>query len=168
MKHKNLAIALLSLTVSFGALALSEDEVSKVLMTANEGEVELAKVARDQSRNPKVKSFAEHMIKDHDMNNTMLEKIVDKKSLHPQASTKSEAVKQDGRLSKEKLSKLSGSAFDKAYIDDQVATHKKVLENIESTLLPAAKSEKLKTHLTMTKEKVAEHLKHAQEIQRSL
>jgi putative membrane protein len=165
---KNLTLAVLGLSLSFGAFALSDSEVSKVLMTANEGEVELATVARDQSRNPKVKSFAEHMIKDHDMNNGMLEKIIDKKDLSPTASTKSETIKQDGRLSKEMLSKLKGSAFDKAYIDDQVKTHQMVLENLEKTLIPSAKSQKLKAHLTMTKEKVAEHLKHAQEIQKTL
>ena len=176
MKKMNLAVALLSLSVYVGALAadkplpriLSESEVSKVLMTANEGEVELAKVAKDQSRNPKVKSFAEHMIKDHDMNNEMLQKIVDKKDLSPESNPKSDALKRDGKLSKEMLSKLEGSAFDTAYIDDQVNTHKMVLETIEKNLLPAAKSEKLKAHLTMTKTKVAEHLKHAEEIQKSL
>ncbi len=50
----------------------------------------------------------------------------------------------------------------------QVDMHKKVLEKLDNTLIPNAKSEDLKAMLETTRTNIEGHLKHAQKIQSTL
>jgi putative membrane protein len=66
------------------------------------------------------------------------------------------------------LKKLSGAAFDKAYIDHEVAYHQAVLDAIDKTLIPSAKNEELKGLITKVRPAIAAHLDHAKMVQTKL
>ena len=66
------------------------------------------------------------------------------------------------------LKKLNGAAFDKAYIDHEVAYHQAVLDAIDKTLIPSAKNEELKGLIIKVRPAIAAHLDHAKMIQGKL
>lgn len=142
----------------------SDNEISKVVETVNEGEIKLAEYAVKTSKNAEVKKFAEHMITDHKMNKEKANAL----GVTPLENTKSMAMRKDGENSMEKLKKLQGKDFDKAYINDQLAAHEKVLGELKSNLIPHAKNKDLKAHLEMTSKKVESHIEHAKMIQKTL
>ena len=59
---------------------------------------------------------------------------------------------------------LSGKEFDKAYIDGEIALHKKVIEVADSKLVPNVKNEELKALLVKTRPILVSHLEHAEKI----
>ena len=83
-------------------------------------EVELGKLAKDQGSNDAVKNFGQHMIDDHSKANDELKDLASKKNVTLPTSL---SAKDQG--TKGRLSKLSGKAFDRAYIRDMVADHRK-------------------------------------------
>jgi putative membrane protein len=66
------------------------------------------------------------------------------------------------------LTPLSGAAFDKAYIDHEVAYHQQVLDAVDKTLIPSATNAELKALLEKVRPAFVAHLTHAKELQASL
>jgi putative membrane protein len=66
------------------------------------------------------------------------------------------------------LKKLTGSAFDKAYVDQEVAYHAAVLDAVDKTLIPGAKNAELKALLVKVRPAFVAHLEHAKHLQSSL
>ena len=72
------------------------------------------------------------------------------------------------RISKsatDNLKMLKGKAFDKAYVDHEVAYHEQVIEAIDKTLIPGAKNEELKALLVKVRPAFLAHLAHAKHLQ---
>ena len=62
------------------------------------------------------------------------------------------------------LAKLNGAAFDKAYIDNEVAYHKTVDDALQNTLIPGAGNSELKDLLTTGLKIFQAHLQHAEQV----
>ena len=81
-------------------------------------EVELGKLAVQKSSDDKVKEFGQKMVDDHTKANDQLKEVASKDNIPVPDSLDS---KHQARI--DKLSKLSGPQFDKAYLKDQVKDH---------------------------------------------
>ncbi len=81
-------------------------------------EVELGKLATQKASSDAVKQFAQKMVDDHTKANDQLNEIAGKENINVPDSLDS---KHQSRINK--LSKLSGPDFDKAYIRDQIKDH---------------------------------------------
>jgi len=89
-------------------------------------EVELGKLAQQKASSDAVKQFAQKMVDDHTKANEELKQVASKEGLEiPDAPDK----KHQSRI--DKLGKLSGADFDKAYIKDQVKDHKEDVRKFE-------------------------------------
>ena len=77
----------------------------------------------------------------------------------------SKGIKASQDSVRDELKKMSGAAFNKAYIDNEVTYHEKVLDTIDNALLPNAKNAELKQLITDVRPVVAAHLDHAKQIQ---
>lgn len=82
-------------------------------------EVELGNLASQKASSPEVKQFGERMVTDHTKANDQLKQIASKDNLAipTTLSAKDQALKN-------RLNKLSGSSFDKAYMEAMVKDHK--------------------------------------------
>lgn len=83
-------------------------------------EVELGKLAAQKGSSDAVKQFGQKMVDDHSKANDQLKEIATKAGIDVPTSLDS---KHQSRI--DKMSKLSGPAFDKAYIKDAVKDHEK-------------------------------------------
>ena len=66
------------------------------------------------------------------------------------------------------LEKLRGRAFDRAYVDREVAYHQAVLDALDSLLIPTTDNAELKKLLVDVRPAIATHLAHAKALQGSL
>jgi len=65
------------------------------------------------------------------------------------------------------LESKSGRAFDKAYIDNEVAYHKAVISVVETVLIPESQNAELKAFLQKVLPAFHAHLEHAEMIQKN-
>ena len=94
--------------------------------------------------------------------------LATKLGVTPEESPTSTGLKQGGEQAAQRMQGLSGAAFDRAYIDNEVTYHQTVLDAIDQTLIPSAQNAELKALLEQTRPAVAAHLDHAKRIQSSL
>ena len=135
-------------------------------------EAESARMAQTKARHPQVKSFARTMISAHESDRAEVQRLMSRLGL---GSTTSGAepssvaeLRSAASDTTQKLNGLSGTEFDKAYITAQVDMHRKVLNAIDSDLMPRAESAEVKSLLQKTRPKIEAHLKQAEQIQAQL
>ncbi|MFL5620508.1 MAG: DUF4142 domain-containing protein, partial [Gemmatimonadaceae bacterium] len=86
----------------------------------------------------------------------------------PEDNDVSKSLKSSADSSTASLQGQSGAAFDKGYIDHEVAYHQTVLDALDKTLIPGAQNAELKALLEKARPSFAAHLARAKNIQTSL
>ena len=124
------------------------------------GEVELGVLALDKASSRDVKGFAERMIDEHRKSGAELKAIATRKNLAWPTGPSA-----DGKALKDRLSKLSGAAFDRAYIDAMVSGHTEVLAVMKFEAKAGADPE-LKAFASKATSTVQAHLTHALDVQK--
>ena len=150
------------------AQAINDAQIASIVVTANQVDVDAGKLAQKGATNPEVKKFAERMIADHEGVNKAAVDLVTKLKVTPQNNDTSKAIKAGGDKNVANLKTLKGAAFDKAYVDHEVAYHAQVLEALDKTLIPGATNAELKALLVKVRPAFVAHLEHAKHIQSSL
>lgn len=125
-------------------------------------EVELGKLASGKAVSPEVKQFAERMVQDHGKNNQELMQLASKYGVTPPSELEGKHKK-----ARERLSGLSGVGFDRAYMDQMVKDHKDTIDLFEKQA-KRGKQQDVKQLAQQTLPVLQEHLKQAQQIQKSL
>ena len=78
------------------------------------------------------------MIGDHTAVNDQALALVKKLNVTPEDNPTSQALTKQADATSQRLAGLTGAAFDKAYIDNEVAYHKTVNSALSTTLIPDA------------------------------
>jgi putative membrane protein len=131
------------------------------LMTAGQGghaEVVLANLAMKKASNDEVKKLAQLLEKDHTANNRELVSLAASKGVV--VATLLDAEHQQLH---DRLAKLDGAAFDRAYSTAMVDGHKKMIALFEQASV--SKDAQVKAFAEKTLPALREHLKHAQHAQ---
>jgi putative membrane protein len=146
----------------------SDAEIAKIVVTANDGEIQQGKWAIEHSKSKEVKDFAKQMVKAHETVNKNAAQVAQRAKLVPKQSQTSDSLKLESESALADLKEKQGADFDRGYVDAQVKAHQDVLNAIDTTLLPNAKNPDLRAMLEKTRPQVASHLEHAQMLQKSL
>ena len=91
--------------------------------------------------------------------------LAKKLKVTPEDNPTSQSLKKGGEDNLATLKGLKGAAFDKAYIDHEVAYHEQVLDAVDKVLIPNTKNEELKALLVKVRPAFVAHLEHAKMIQ---
>ncbi len=148
--------------------APTDPQIVGIVVTANQIDIDHAKLARSKSKNPEVRDFAQQMITDHSALQNSVKDLGAKLNVTPADSDTSNSLKSQAEQTTEKLKGLSGRAFDKAYIDDEVAYHQAVINAVSSVLIPNAQNAELKSALQNAAPLFQGHLEHAKKVQADL
>ena len=146
----------------------TDPEIAAIVVTANQIDIDAGKMAQQKSTNPQVKEFAQRMVEDHTSVNAKATELAQKLSLTPKESDTSRSLKKDAEKTMTRLQSLEGAAFDKAYVDNEVAYHEAVIGVMNKQLVPGAKNAELKALLVQSGPAFKAHLKHAQQLQKTL
>jgi putative membrane protein len=150
------------------AQSVTDAQIASIVVTANQVDIDAGKLARTQGTNAGVKTFATQMVTDHTGVNKQATELVTKLHVKPEDNSTSQSLKAGGDKNVDTLKTLKGAAFDKAYIDHEVAYHQQVLDALDKTLIPGAKNEELKALLVKVRPAFEAHLAHAKQVQSSL
>ena len=143
----------------------TDAEIAHIVVTANQVDVDAGELAKKKAHDAEVKGFGERMVVDHTAVNQKAAALAKKLALTPKDNPTSQSLAKGGDENRASLEKLSGAAFDKAYIDHEVAYHQQVLDAIDKVLEPNAKNAELKGLIQSVRPAIAAHLEHAKQIQ---
>ena len=162
------ATALLMVATVAVAQAPNDAQIASIVVTANQVDIDAGKLAETKSHSADVKAFARQMITDHTGVNKQAVALVTKLKVTPEDNATSQSLAAGGTDNLKNLRSLNGTAFDKAYVDHEVAYHQQVIEAIDKTLIPSAQNAELKALLVAVRPAFVGHLQHAQQIQAAL
>lgn len=147
---------------------LSDAEIASVAVTANQIDIDYAALAKERSNNADILKFAETMANDHNAVIGQAVALVQKLGVTPEDNAISQQLQSDAAKTMDTLRTQSGDAFNKAYIDNEVAYHKAVIAAVEDLLIPEAENAELKELLQNVVPTLKAHLMHAEMVQKQL
>jgi len=153
---------------SASAQGVTDPQIASIVVTANQVDIDAGKLAKSMGSSADVKKFADQMITDHTGVNKSAVDLVTKLKVTPEDNPTSQSLKAGGDKNLANLKTLKGAAFDKAYIDNEVAYHQAVLDAVDKTLIPGATNAELKALLVKVRPAFVAHLEHAKHVQSSL
>jgi len=121
-------------------------------------EVELGKLASDKASNSDVKQFGQRMVDDHGKANDELKSWASSNNV-----TLPTAVSAQQKAMHDKLAKMSGDAFDRAYASHMVTDHAKAVALFQKESKSASNAD-LKAWAAKTLPTLQEHHKMARDI----
>jgi putative membrane protein len=148
--------------------APSDPQIVGIVVAANQIDIDYAKLALQKSKNKDVRGFAHQMATDHSALQKSVGNLGAKLNVTPAESDTSQALKAQAQQTTEQLKGLNGAAFDKAYVDNEVAYHKAVINAVSTVLIPNAQNAELKSALQGAAPLFQGHLEHAQMVQEHL
>jgi len=118
-------------------------------------EVKLGQLAADKASNPDVKQFGQRMVDDHTKANDQLKSICSAENMTPPTD-----IGAKDQATYDKLSKLSGATFDKAYMKDMVKDHEMDIKEFQKEA-NSGKDPQLKQFASTTLPILQSHLQMA-------
>lgn len=167
---KNLALSgLIAGIASIGAMSQSSSSSPGKLSAADrtfmmkaarggKAEVELGQLAQQKASSSEVKEFGERMVTDHSQANEKLKQVATEKGVNLPDSLNAKDT-----ATKSRLEKLSGAAFDRAYMQDMVKDHTQDVAEFQKEAKNGNNPE-VKNFASQTVTTLEQHLKEAKEI----
>jgi putative membrane protein len=121
-------------------------------------EIQLGQMGVQKATNSDVKTFAQRMIDDHTQANSQLAPIASQKGV-----TLPTDVSALHKHAASQLSKLSGAEFDRAFMDQMVTDHQKVVTEFQH-VSKGAKDSDVKSFASTNLPAMQEHLRMAQDL----
>ncbi|WP_413991033.1 DUF4142 domain-containing protein [Labrys okinawensis] len=156
--------AILTAAAPAQAAKLTDPQIAHIAYTAGVLDVEAAKLALKKSKNKEVIAFATNMVRDHEAVNQKALALVKKLKVTPEDNDASKSLVKQADTQRATMAALEGSAFDKAYVDNEVAYHKTVDGALETTLIPNATNGELKSLLQTGLKIFQGHEQHAEHL----
>ena len=149
--------------VLFAADKPTDPQIAHIAYTAGDLDIKAAQQALQKSKDTNVRAFANDMVKDHTAVNDKALALVKKLNVTPEDNMRKGLVK-NADAKRSELAKLSGAAFDKAYVDNEVAYHKTVDDALATTLIPSSQNGELKSMLQTGLKIFQGHEQHAEHL----
>ena len=146
----------------------TDPQIAHIAYTADLLDVEAGKQALEKSQNKDVRAFAQQMVGDHTAVNDQALALVKKLNVTPEDNPTSQNLTKQADATREKLAGLTGAAFDKVYVANEVAFHKTVNGALSNTLIPNAQNSELKSLLESGLKLFQSHLEHAEHLAQQL
>jgi putative membrane protein len=143
---------------------LNDAQIAHIAYTADQIDIQAAQQALEKSKNNEVRSFAQDMVRDHTAVNEKALALVKKLNVTPEDNSTSQTLSKQAAAKSAELAKLNGAAYDKAYINNEVAYHKTVNDALQNTLIPGASNPELKGLLTTGLKIFQGHQQHAEQV----
>jgi len=142
---------------------LDDPTIVAIFDAANTWDVETASLGEKKGTTKEVRDLAAMFARDHANVRQQGRDLAKKLGVTP-TPPKDFAMAKDHAAAMKKLEGLSGKAFDKAFLEHEVAFHKAVIDAVTTTLLPALKNAEVKDLVTKVAPAFQAHMLAAQNL----
>jgi putative membrane protein len=151
-----------------GAGAPTDPQIVGIVSTADQIDIDYAKLALSKAKDQQVRDFAQQMITDHSAVQKSVDGLAAKLNVTPADSETSNSLKTQAQQTMQKLRDLKGKEFEKAYVDNEVSYHQAVIDATKTVLIPSTQNPELKSALQGAIPLFEGHLQHAQRVQSAI
>ena len=151
-----------------GTAAPTDPQIVGIVETADDIDINYAKLALSKARDKQVRDFAQQMITDHSAVQKSVINVASKLNVTPADSPTSDSLKAQAQQTLEKLRGLKGKAFEKSYVDNEVSYHEAVINATKTVLIQSAQNAELKSALQGAEPLFEGHLAHAERVQSAI
>jgi putative membrane protein len=123
--------------------ALTDANIIAIFDAANTYDIETGMLAEKKGASKEVRGVAASLVRDHQAVRQQGRALAKKLGVTPQAPAVNPLAEQHAKALAELTSK-SGAAFDRAFLDHEIAYHQAVIDAVTKTLLPAIQNAELK------------------------
>jgi putative membrane protein len=163
------AVVAVTLTVApkFGAQGprpaptLNDPTIVAIFDAANTWDIETGSLAAKKASTKEVRDFGSMLARDHKMVRQQGRDLAKKLNVTPTPPSDF-AMAKDHDAALKKLNGLSGTEFDKAFLQHEVDFHKAVIDAVTTTLLPALQNAEVKDLVTKVAPAFTAHMQAAQ------
>lgn len=155
-------------TASSDTMVMHDSDIAGIVLTANQGGVDLGELARGRATNAEVRRFAEMMVTGHRDVIQKHQAIVARTGMKTSETALRTQLRNSGAATAEILKQRSGSDFDRAYMRSQIDMHQWLLDALDKSLIPASRNGSLRSYLNEVRDAVATHLTEARRIESSM
>jgi putative membrane protein len=149
-------------TNSANTKSSADENFAKKAAQGGMAEVKLGQLAEQKGSSPEVKNFGRRMVQDHSKANNQLKDVVSQENIPlPNELKKSDQATYD------RLSKLSGDAFDREYARDMVKDHSKDVSEFQKEA-KNGKDESIKNFAAQTLPTLQNHLDQARHMEQAV
>jgi putative membrane protein len=148
--------------------SLSDAQIAAILHAANQIDIDNGKLAKDKTKSPQIKDFANRMVMDHESADKQAKALASDAKIKAKESDASKSLMKTADRTRDDLKKLKGAEFDRAYIDNEVTFHEQVIGTVEKELLPNAQNPRFKAFIEQLKPTLQSHLEHAKQVRSTL
>jgi putative membrane protein len=150
--------SMLAADENHGQLSSSDYKFIAEAVQGGMAEVQLGQIAKDRASDPAVKQFADKMVTDHSQADQQLTQLASQKG-----ATLPSDIPATEKRETDRILKLSGAEFDRAYMAHMVRDHKKDVKEFERESKKAADPD-VQSWATKTLPTLQDHLKMAQDV----
>ena len=147
---------------------LNDLEIAHVAYTADVIDIRYAHLALAISKDPKVREFAQTMIRDHTAVNNQALALLKKLNASAQDNFLSQQLNAQADQLVDEMSRLRGQAFDRRYADNELSYHQAVNGLVEGTFIPNIENPEVKALFKQALTIFKAHEKHAEKMVASL
>jgi putative membrane protein len=151
-------------TEEFGPHQISDEDrlFAREIAIGGRAEVEDSRLAMDKISASAPRKFAERMVQDHSKANDQLASLAKADDI-----ALPDSLDPETRAMNQRLRDLSGTAFEQAYVDGQIADHQKTAQLLEWEI-DSGKNPQLKQFAVENLPAVFQHLQMAQDLKAQL
>ena len=170
MRMTGLAIAALVAAIPLAATAqtgkgkLDDAAIVGIFDAANTWDINTGTVAAKRARRADVKEFGKQLAGDHKSVQQQGRDLAKKLGVTPTPVPKDFALLKDYHDAMKKLAGLNGAAFDKAFLEHEIAYHKAVIDAVTTQFLPTIQNAELKAFVQKVAPAFQAHLKMAENL----
>jgi putative membrane protein len=144
--------------------AIDDAAIVGIFDIANTWDIATGSLAAQKATRQDVKDFGAMLARDHKSVQGQGRDLAGKLKVTPTPVANDFPLKVQHEAAMKKLEGLSGPAFDKAFLEHEVAYHKAVVDAVTTTLLPAIKNAELKAFVEKVAPAFVAHQKAAEQL----
>ena len=142
---------------------LDDPTIIAIFDAANTWDIETGALAAKKGTTKEVRDFGAMLERDHTAVRQQGRDLVKKLGVRP-TPPKDFAMAKDHAAAMKSLRSKDGKAFDRAFLEHEVAFHKAVIDAVTTTLLPALKNEEARALVTKVAPAFQAHMAGAQNL----
>jgi putative membrane protein len=143
-------------------VALDDPTIVAIFDAANTWDIETGALAEKKGTTKEIRDFGAMLVHDHTMVRQQGRDLAKKLGVLP-TPPKDFAMAKDHEQAMKTLRAAKGKEFDRAFLQNEVAFHKAVIDAVTQTLLPATRNQELKNLVTRVAPAFQAHMAAAQQ-----
>ncbi len=150
-------------TAAAQSTSLDDPTIVAIFDAANSWDMETGALAAKKGTTQAVRDYGEMIARDHKAVRQMGRDLATKLGVTP-TPPKNFGMARDHATAVSELQSAQGKAFDRAFLQHEIAFHKAVIDAIDTTLLPSLKNEEVKSLVKKVEPAFNAHMVAAQNL----